>query len=92
MEQWRNFLNDANKDLKADYIIAHPPFNESDWSWELLRDDAHWTVLGKKFSPPVGNANFAGIQHFIYYLAPTGQAGFVLSKGSLTSQTNNKGR
>lgn len=92
--KWNNegsFLNDAHKDVKADYIIANPPFNDSDWSGELLRDDARWTVLGKKLPPPVGNANFAWIQHFIYHLAPAGQAGFVLSKGSLTSQTNNEG-
>lgn len=92
--KWNNegsFLNDAHKDLKADYIIANPPFNDSDWSGELLRDDARWNVLGKKLSPPVGNANYAWIQHFLFHLAPTGQAGFVLSKGSLTSQTNNEG-
>lgn len=92
--KWNNegsFLNDAHKDLKADYIIANPPFNDSDWSGELLRDDGRWNVLGKKLPPPVGNANYAWIQHFIFHLAPTGQAGFVLSKGSLTSQTNNEG-
>lgn len=92
--KWNNegsFLNDAHKDLKADYIIANPPFNDSDWSGELLRDDGRWKVLGKKLAPPVGNANYAWIQHFLFHLAPTGQAGFVLSKGSLTSQTNNEG-
>jgi type I restriction enzyme M protein len=92
--KWNNegsFLNDAHKDLKADYIIANPPFNDSDWSGELLRDDGRWKVLGKKLTPPVGNANYAWIQHFLFHLAPTGQAGFVLSKGSLTSQTNNEG-
>ncbi len=92
--KWNNegsFLNDAHKDLKADYIIANPPFNDSDWSGELLRDDARWNVLGKKLPPPVGNANFGWIQHFLFHLAATGQAGFVLSKGSLTSQTNNEG-
>lgn len=88
--KWNNegsFLNDANKDLKADYIIANPPFNDSDWSGELLQTDARW-VYG---APPPGNANYAWIQHFIYHLAPTGQAGFVLSKGSLTSNTSNEG-
>lgn len=92
--KWNNegsFLNDAHKDLKADYILANPPFNDSDWSGELLREDARWSVLGQKLPPPVGNANFAWIQHFLFHLAPTGQAGFVLSKGSLTSQTNNEG-
>lgn len=92
--KWNNegsFLNDAHKDLKADYIIANPPFNDSDWSGELLRDDARWKVLGEKLTPPVGNANYAWIQHFLYHLAPTGQAGFVLSKGSLTTNTTGEG-
>ena len=92
--KWNNegsFLNDLHKDLKADYIIANPPFNDSDWSGELLRDDARWKVLGEKLVPPTGNANYAWIQHFMYHLAPTGKAGFVLSKGSLTSQTNTEG-
>jgi len=92
--RWNNegsFLNDAHKDLKADFIIANPPFNDSDWSGELLRDDARWTVLGEKLPPPPGNANYAWIMHFLYHLAPKGKAGFVLSKGALTSQTNNEG-
>ncbi len=92
--KWNNegsFLNDAHKDLKADYIIANPPFNDSDWSGELLRDDARWTVLGERLTPPTGNANYAWIQHFLYHLAPTGQAGFVLSKGSLTTNTTGEG-
>lgn len=86
-----SFLNDAHKDVKADYIIANPPFNDSDWSGELLQGDARWSVLGEKFIPPSGNANYAWIQHFIYHLAPTGMAGFVLSKGALTTKTNTEG-
>jgi type I restriction enzyme M protein len=92
--KWNNegsFLNDAHKDLKADYIIANPPFNDSDWSGELLRDDARWKVLGEQLTPPAGNANYAWIQHFLYHLAPTGQAGFVLSKGALTTNTTGEG-
>ncbi len=92
--KWNNegsFLNDMHKDLKADYIMANPPFNDSDWSGELLRDDARWKVLGEKFVPPAGNANYAWILHFLYHLAPTGQAGFVLSKGSLTTNTTGEG-
>jgi type I restriction enzyme M protein len=84
--KWNNegsFLNDAHKDLKADYILANPPFNVSDWGGELLRNDARWQYG----VPPVGNANFAWLQHFIYHLAPTGQAGVVLAKGALTSKT-----
>jgi len=92
--KWNNegsFLNDLHKDLKADYIIANPPFNDSDWSGELLRDDARWKVLGEQLTPPSGNANYAWIQHFLYHLAPTGQAGFVLSKGALTTNTTGEG-
>lgn len=92
--KWNNegsFLNDLHKDLKADYIIANPPFNDSDWSGELLRDDARWKVLGEQLTPPAGNANYAWIQHFLYHLAPTGQAGFVLSKGALTTNTTGEG-
>src|SRR5450830_1628642 len=89
--KWNNegsFLNDAHKDLKADFIIANPPFNDSDWSGELLKDDARW----KYGIPPAGNANYAWIQHFIYHMSPTrGMAGFVLAKGSLTSKTNGEG-
>jgi len=72
--KWNNegsFLNDAHKDLKADYILANPPFNDSDWSGELLRDDARWSILGEKLVPPAGNANYAWILHFLYHLAPT---------------------
>jgi len=92
--KWNNegsFLNDAHKDLKADYVLANPPFNDSDWSGELLQNDGRWSLLGAKFVPPAGNANYAWIMHFLFHLAPTGQAGFVLSKGSLTTQTNNEG-
>lgn len=92
--KWNNegsFLNDAHKDLKADFVIANPPFNDSDWSGELLRDDARWKVLGKTLVPPAANANYAWIQHFLFHLAPNGLAGFVLAKGSLTSKTNNEG-
>ncbi len=88
--KWNNegsFLNDAHKDLKADYIIANPPFNVSDWSGELLSQDGRW----KYGTPPAGNANYAWIQHFIYHLAPNGLAGFVLAKGSLTSKTTGEG-
>jgi type I restriction enzyme M protein len=84
---WNNegsFLNDEHKDLKADYVIANPPFNDSDWSGDLLRGDGRW-VYGE---PPSSNANYAWIQHFLYHLNPSGQAGFVLSKGALTTKTS----
>jgi type I restriction enzyme M protein len=88
--KWNNegsFLNDAHKDLKADFIIANPPFNVSDWSGELLRTDGRWQYG----VPPVGNANFAWLQHFIHHLAPNGRAGVVLAKGALTSKTSGEG-
>jgi type I restriction enzyme M protein len=87
---WNNegsFLNDAHKDLKADFILANPPFNDSDWRGELLREDVRW----KYGTPPPGNANFAWIQHFIHHLSPIGIAGFVLSNGSMSSGTSNEG-
>jgi type I restriction enzyme M protein len=82
-----SFLNDAHKDLKADFVIANPPFNDSDWSGEQLRNDGRWQYG----IPPVGNANFAWVQHFLYHLSPTGAAGFVLSNGSLSSNTSGEG-
>lgn len=88
--KWNNegsFLNDAHPDLKADFIIANPPFNDSDWSGELLRSDERWQY-SRETPPPAGNANYAWIQHFIYHLNPKGSAGFVLAKGSLSSKTN----
>ena len=88
--KWNNegsFMNDAHQDLKADYIIANPPFNDSDWSGDQLRKDGRWQYG----VPPAGNANFAWIQHFIYHLSPSGQAGFVLAKGALTSKTSGEG-
>ena len=82
-----SFLNDAHKDLKADFVIANPPFNDSDWSGELLRGDGRW----KYGTPPPGNANYAWIQHFLYHLNPNGLAGFVLAKGALTTKTSGEG-
>ena len=82
-----SFLNDAHKDLKADFVIANPPFNDSDWGGDLLQNDGRWQY-GK---PPQGSANFAWVQHFLYHLSPTGSAGFVLSNGSLSSNTSGEG-
>ena len=82
-----SFHNDAHKDLKADFILANPPFNDSDWGGDRLREDARW-----KFGvPPVGNANFAWVQHFIHHLAPNGIAGFVLANGSMSSNQSGEG-
>lgn len=82
-----SFLNDALKDIRADYIIANPPFNDSDWSGEMLRSDARWQYG----VPPTGSANFAWLQHFAFHLAPSGQAGIVLAKGALTSKSSGEG-
>ena len=79
--------NDRHPDLKADYVLANPPFNDSDWRGELLRDDKRW-VYGL---PPAGNANFAWVQHFISHLAPTGIAGFVLANGSMSTNQSGEG-
>jgi len=81
------FHNDRNPDLKADWVMANPPFNDSDWRGELLKGDKRW-VYGV---PPAANANFAWVQHFIYHLAPTGLAGFVLANGSMSSNQSNEG-
>ena len=81
------FHNDHHPDLKADYILANPPFNISDWGGERLREDKRW----KYGAPPAGNANFAWVQHIIHHLAPTGLAGFVLSNGSMSSNQSGEG-
>jgi type I restriction enzyme M protein len=87
-QSWADsFLNDQHKDLKADFILANPPFNVSDWSGHLLRDDPRWQYG----IPPLGNANYAWIQHFLYHLAPSGTAGFVMANGSLSSGQSGEG-
>jgi len=88
--QWNNegsFLKDAHPDLKADFILANPPFNQSDWGQELLRNDPRWQYG----LPPSGNANYAWMQHMIYHLAPKGLMGMVLANGSLSSNTSGEG-
>jgi len=82
-----SFHRDLHKDLKADYILANPPFNSSDWGGEHVREDARW----KFGAPPVGNANYAWVQHFIHHLAPAGLAGFVLANGSMSSNQSGEG-
>ncbi len=81
------FHSDQHKDLKADFVIANPPFNDSDWGGDRLRDDVRW----KYGVPPVGNANYAWIQHFIHHLAPTGSAGFVMANGASSSMSGGEG-
>ncbi|MBQ7456485.1 MAG: SAM-dependent DNA methyltransferase [Desulfovibrio sp.] len=82
-----SFLNDALKDVRADFILANPPFNDSDWSGDQLEKDARWQ-FGR---PPASNANFAWLQHFFFHLAPNGYAGIVLAKGALTSKSSGEG-
>jgi type I restriction enzyme M protein len=87
-----SFLRDLHADLKADYILANPPFNISDWSGKLLENDVRW----RYGTPPTGNANYAWIQHFIHHLAPPngrggGVAGFVMANGSLSSGSGGEG-
>lgn len=82
-----SFHDDLQKDLKADFILANPPFNVSDWGGERVRDDVRW----KYGAPPIGNANFAWVQHFIHHLSPTGIAGFVLANGSMSSNQSGEG-
>jgi type I restriction enzyme M protein len=81
------FHNDRHPDLKADFILANPPFNVSDWGGERLRDDKRW----QHGVPPASNANFAWVQHITYHLAPAGIAGFVLANGSMSSNQSGEG-
>ena len=87
IEHGDTFHNDRHPDLRADYILANPPFNVSDWGGDRLRDDQRWQYG----VPPAGNANFAWIQHMAYHLAPSGVAGFVLANGSMSSGQSNEG-
>ncbi len=83
-----SFHNDRHPDLKADFILANPPFNVSDWGGERLADDKRWQYG----APPRGNANFAWVQHMVHHLAPSGAAGFVLANGSMSSSQSGEGR
>ena len=87
IEHGDSFHNDRHPDLRADYILANPPFNVSDWGGERLRDDKRWEYG----APPAGNANFAWVQHFLHHLAPRGTAGFVLANGSMSSNQSGEG-
>jgi type I restriction enzyme M protein len=82
-----SFHNDQHKDLKADFILANPPFNISDWGGDRLKEDVRW----RYGMPPTGNANFGWVQHMIHHLSPNGVAGFVLANGSMSSNTSGEG-
>jgi type I restriction enzyme M protein len=81
------FHNNQHPDLRADYVLANPPFNISDWGGERLLEDRRWTYG----TPPAGNANYAWLQHILHHLSPRGQAGVVLANGSMSSNQNNEG-
>lgn len=81
------FFNDLHPTLKADFIMANPPFNLSNWGQEKLKDDVRWQFG----TPPAGNANYAWIQHMIHHLAPNGKIGLVLANGALSTQTSGEG-
>ena len=81
------FFNDCHPTMRADFILANPPFNLSDWGADKLADDVRWQYG----LPPAGNANFAWLQHMIYHLAPNGRIGMVLANGSLSSQSGGEG-
>lgn len=88
--KWNNegsFLNDVHKNEQMEFILANPPFNDSEWSGELLKNDPRWQYG----TPPTGNANFAWLQHMIYHLKPNGIMACVLANGSLSSNTSNEG-
>jgi type I restriction enzyme M protein len=88
--KWNNdgsFHRDELPDLRADYVLANPPFNISDWGGERIREDGRW----KFGTPPTGNANFAWLQHILHHLSPTGTAGVVLANGSMSSTQNGEG-
>ena len=82
-----SFLDDQHPDLRADFVMANPPFNMKEWWHEKLADDVRW----KYGTPPKGNANFAWLQHMLHHLAPTGSMALLLANGSMSSNTNNEG-
>ncbi|MCD7747083.1 MAG: type I restriction-modification system subunit M [Firmicutes bacterium] len=81
------FFNDLHPTLKADFIMANPPFNLSNWGQDKLKEDKRW----KYGTPPAGNANYAWIQHMIHHLAPNGKLGLVLANGALSTQSSGEG-
>ena len=87
LELGDTFLTDKHPDLKADFVLANPPFNVSDWSGEQLREDIRWHYG----APPTGNANYAWLQHFLHKLSPNGTAGIVLANGSMNSNSGGEG-
>jgi len=87
VEHADSFRRDLHAELKADFVLANPPFNDSDWGGDKLVEDVRW----KYGTPPKGNANFAWVQHFVHHLSPKGRAGFVLANGSMSSNQSGEG-
>jgi type I restriction enzyme M protein len=83
-----SLLDDAFPSVKADFVMANPPFNQSEWSTPAILDDVRWA----HGTPPTSNANYAWIQHFLHHLAPNGRAGFVMANGSLTTMSGGEGK
>ncbi len=86
-EPANTFTNDQHPDLRADFVMANPPFNMKEWDTGVSDDDPRWQYG----TPPTGNANFAWLQHMLYHLAPNGSMGLLLANGSMSSNTNNEG-
>ena len=86
-EPANTFTNDQHPDLRADYVMANPPFNMKEWNTGVADDDPRWAYG----TPPPNNANFAWLQHMLYHLAPKGSLGLLLANGSMSSNTNNEG-
>lgn len=86
-EPANTYTNDQHPDLRADFVMANPPFNMKEWDAGVADDDPRWQYG----TPPSGNANFAWLQHMLYHLAPNGSLGLLLANGSMSSNTNNEG-
>ena len=90
-EPANTYTNDQHPDLRADFVMANPPFNMKEWDVGVSDDDPRWNINGQQCRPPSGNANFAWLQHMLFHLAPNGSLGLLLANGSMSSNTNNEG-
>ncbi|HEY0892479.1 MAG TPA: class I SAM-dependent DNA methyltransferase [Cellvibrio sp.] len=90
-EPANTYTNDQHPDLRADFVMANPPFNMKEWDVGVSDDDPRWNINGQQCRPPSGNANFAWLLHMLFHLAPNGSLGLLLANGSMSSNTNNEG-
>ncbi len=90
-EPANTYTNDQHPDLRADFVMANPPFNMKEWDLGVSDDDPRWNINGQQCRPPSGNANFAWLLHMLFHLAPNGSMGLLLANGSMSSNTNNEG-